>query len=34
MKLIDVTSHSYAEYNKGCDEKDPEFKIDDWVRIS
>ena len=34
MKLIDVTSDSYAEYNEDSNEKDPKFKVGDHVRIS
>ena len=34
MKQIDVTSDSYAEYNKDSNEKDPKFKVGDRVRIS
>ena len=34
MKPIDVTSDSYAEYNEDSNEKDPEFKVGDGVRIS
>ena len=34
MKLIDVTSDSYGEYNKDSNEKDPKFKVGDNVRIS
>ena len=34
MKPIDVTSDSYAEYNKDSNEKDPKFKVVDRVRIS
>ena len=34
MKPIDVTSDSYAEYNEDSNKKDPEFKVDDHVRIS
>ena len=34
MKLIDVTSDSYAECNEDSTEKDPKFKVDDHVRIS
>ena len=34
IKPIDVTSDSYAEYNKDSNEKDPKFKIGDRVRIS
>ena len=34
MKLIDVASESYAEYNEDSNEKDPKFKVGDHVRIS
>ena len=34
MKRIDVKSHSYAEYNVDSSEKDPKFKVGDYVRIS
>ena len=34
MKTIDVTSDSYAEYNKDSNKKDPKFKVGDHVRIS
>ena len=34
MKPIDVTSDSYAEYNKNSNKKDPKFKVGDFVRIS
>ena len=34
MKPIDVTSDSYAEYNEDSNEKDPQFKVGDHVRIS
>ena len=34
MKPIDVTSDSYAEYNEDSNEKDPNFKDGDHVRIS
>ena len=34
MKPIDVTDHSYAEYNEDFNKKDPKFKIGDHVRIS
>ena len=34
MKPIDVTSDSYAEYNKDSNAKDPKFKVVDRVRIS
>ena len=34
MKPIDVTSDSYAEYNKDSNERGPRFKVGDSVRIS
>ena len=34
MKPIDITSDFYAEYNEDFNEKDPKFKIGDYVRIS
>ena len=34
MKLIDVTSDSYAEYNEDSNKTNPRFKIGDHVRIS
>ena len=34
MKPIDVTGHSYAEYNENPNKKDPKFKVGDHVRIS
>ena len=34
MKPIDVKSDSFAEYNEECNEKNPKFKIGDYVRIS
>ena len=34
MKLIDVTSDYYAEYNENSNKKDPKFKVGDHVRIS
>ena len=33
MKLIDVTSDLYTEYNEYSNEKDPKFKFDDHARI-
>ena len=33
MKLIDITSDFYAEYNEDSNEKDPNFKVGDHVRI-
>ena len=34
MKLIDVTSYSYAEHNEDSNEKDPKFKVGDHIRMS
>ena len=34
MKLVDVTSDSYAEYSEDSNKKDPKFKAGDRVRIS
>ena len=34
IKPIDVTSHSYAEYNKDSNKTKPKFRVDDQVRIS
>ena len=34
VKLIDVTSDCYAEYDEDSNEKDPKFKVGDHVRIS
>ena len=34
VKSIDVTPDSYAEYNEDSNEKDPKFKVGDFVRIS
>ena len=34
MKLVDVTSDSYAEYSEDSNKKDPKFKSGDRVRIS
>ena len=34
LKPIDITSDSYAEYNKDSNEKDPKFKVGNHVRIS
>ena len=34
MKPIDVKSDSFAEYNEESNEKDPQFKVNDHVRIS
>ena len=34
MKPIDVTDHSFAEYNEDFNKKGPKFKVNDHVRIS
>ena len=34
MKRIKVTYDSYADYNEDSNKKDPNFKVDDRVRIS
>ena len=34
MKAIDVTSDSFAEYNKDSNKKNPKVKVGDHVRIS
>ena len=34
MKSIDITSNSYAEYNKDFGEEDPKFKFGNCVKIS
>ena len=34
MKPIDVTSDSYAEYKEDSNEKEPNFRVGDRVRIS
>ena len=34
MKLIDVKSHSFDEYNEETNEKNPKFKVGDHCRIS
>ena len=34
MKLIDVKSNSYVEFNIDSNEKDPEFKVRDHVKNS
>ena len=34
VKLIDVTSDCYAEYDEDSNEKDPKFKVGDHVKIS
>ena len=34
MKPIDITSHSYPEYNKDSDQKDTKFIVRDRLQIS
>ena len=34
IKLIDVKSDSFAEYNEESNKKDPKFKVGDHVKIS
>ena len=34
MKLIDVTTDSFAEYNEDSNKKNPKLKVGDHVRIS
>ena len=34
MKLIDITSDFYAEYNEDSNKNDPKFKVGNHVRIS
>ena len=34
IRPIDVKNDSFAEYNEESNEKDPEFKVNDYVRIS
>ena len=34
MKLIDLRSDFFAEYNEESNEKDPKFKVNDHARIS
>ena len=34
IKPVDIKSGTYIKYNVDSNEKDPEFKIDDHVRIS
>ena len=33
MKPIDLKPNSYVEYNVDSNEKDPKFKVGDYVRI-
>ena len=33
MKQADVKNDSFAEYNEESNEEDPEFKVNDHVRI-
>ena len=34
MKPTDVKNDSFAEYNEESNEKDPKFKVSDYVKIS
>ena len=34
MKPVEVTDHSFAEYNEESNKKNPKFKVGDHVRIS
>ena len=34
LESIEVTGHSYAEYNENFNRKDPKFKVGEHVRIS
>ena len=34
LKLVDVKSRNYIEYNVNSNDKDPKFQVDDHVRIS
>ena len=34
MKLVDVNSNTYINSSKKVNDKDPKFKIDDFVRMS
>ena len=34
MKLVDVKDNTYIDFKKEVNGKDPEFKVDDYVRIS
>ena len=34
MKAIDVTSDSFAKYNKDSNKRNPKFKVSDHVKIS
>ena len=34
MKSIDVKDNAYIDFKKEFNDKDPKFKVDDYVRIS
>ena len=34
MKPVDVKGNTYMDSNKEVNDKDPKFKVDDYVRIS
>ena len=34
MKPVDVKDNSYIDFNKETNDKDPKFKIGDYVKIS
>ena len=34
MKLVDVKNNTYIDFKKEVTDKDPKFKIGDYVRIS
>ena len=34
MKPVDVTDNAYTDFKKEVNDKDPEFKVGDFVRIS
>ena len=34
MKLVDVTDNTYIDFKREVNDKDPKFKVGDYVRIS
>ena len=34
IKLVNVKDNTYIDFNKEVNDKDPKFKIDDYVKIS
>ena len=34
IKLVNVKDNTYIDFNKEVNDKDPNFKIDDYVKIS